>query len=253
MKIIQFLLIFIIILLLTSCGAVVKARYYHPTNAVENTINEEWREGVATADKDVCVWVGDDTALYLPMMAGPIGLPVFPYGVFEGDIDHLDFFNLSIWIVANEKEQPDSMYFDPTNIFLKFENGIIKQAQTIQVSRFGTDWKEERDVWNRKQMVERISYYEHWGSKALSDFNESIVLWDWSRFVLRFEKPEKDIGPKEVEIKGLEIEGHQKKAYRFTFKEVETHLYTHSGKRVEGEWALENPATPCRRLFEKIK
>jgi hypothetical protein len=147
---------------LISCGGIQKARYHQPTNAIENSLTTNWGDGVATADYNVCVWVGDDTALYLPIVAGPIGLPFFPLGVFEGEIDRLGFFELSIWIVPADKGQQKSFAFGPMETFLEFENGEIKQAQTFQVSRFKTEWKEERDFWGRIQIIERISYPEPW-------------------------------------------------------------------------------------------
>ena len=50
----------LVILLLASCGAIQKARYYAPSTS--DPISLAWGDGLATADKDVCVWVGDASA-----------------------------------------------------------------------------------------------------------------------------------------------------------------------------------------------
>lgn len=114
------------ILLLSGCGAIQKARFYTPINSMQALPSKEWGDGLAVADRNVCVWVGDRTALYLPMAAGPIGLPVYPLGVMAGKIDRLGYFDLGLWIVPRE-----TFKFDPTATFLEFENGMIKQPQAV--------------------------------------------------------------------------------------------------------------------------
>jgi hypothetical protein len=70
---------------------------------------------------------------------------------------------------------------------------------------------------------------------------------------LRFEKPDKNIDPKEVEIQGLEIDATATKVYRFRFKEMAKHRYLYSGKDARGEAMADTPASPCREIFKTLQ
>ncbi len=86
------LLIIIFISALSGCGAIQKARFYKPEidNPEKPTLS--WGDGLATLNGNMCVWVGDASALYFPLFAGPIGLPIFPLGILSESPDHPSYF-----------------------------------------------------------------------------------------------------------------------------------------------------------------
>jgi len=228
-----------------------KARFYQPTSLNHSSNNQEWGDGVATADKDICIWVGDDTALYLPMMAGPVGMPIFPLGVFEGEIERLDFFELSVWVVPKGIEEKNSFQFNPKNVFVEFTNGEKAEPISVQVSMFDTSPHGRKTFFGEHQYVERISSVKHLDPQKAEDVEGASSLWDWTRFVIRFQKPNKDIAPAKAWVKGLETKDGKSREYIFTFKEVEKHRYLVSGHHPNGEYGIVNPSTPCKDLFEK--
>lgn len=129
-------LLLLFTLLLTSCGAIQKARYYAPTSTEPNT--QEWGDGLATADKEVCVWVKDGSAMYLALMAGPIGLPFFPLGILTSDPERPGYFDLTVWVVP-EQYRKGTLKFDPKQTSVTFTNGVTSKPRTVQVSRFKTE------------------------------------------------------------------------------------------------------------------
>lgn len=203
------------ILLLSGCGAIQKARFYSPINSMQTLPSKEWGDGLAVVDRNVCVWVGDRTALYLPMAAGPIGLPVYPLGVMAGKIDRLGYFDLGLGIVPRE-----TFKFDPTATFLEFENGMIKQPQAVvKVPTF-----------DRKVLTEPID------------------VSFWSTFIMRFEKPDKDIGPRKLRIEGIVSENGEKRVFEFVFKEITEYRYLVSGQRPNAEWSAHEVGA-CEELL----
>jgi len=246
-----FLMVLIAPLFFISCGAIQKARYYQPVVSMGNTQVEEWGDGVAVADEDLCVWVGDDTALYQIMFAGPIGLPVIPLEISADEKERLGFFDLTIWFVKAKEKKHENWRFDPGDTFLEFASGEVMQPRTFKISRFKTYWKNLGGF--GKHMEERISYPEYWEAKLLSDLKEPVELWDLSCFVLRFEKPDRDVGPKAADIKGLEMEAGEKKTFRITFKEVEKYRYLYGTMDERGEWMSESPAMKCRERLKDAK
>jgi hypothetical protein len=47
----------------------------------------------------MCVWVGGASALRLSLMAGPLGLPIFPLGVLAGKVERPEYFDSAAWVV----------------------------------------------------------------------------------------------------------------------------------------------------------
>lgn len=247
----RYLSITIIILFLVSCGGIQKARYYEPSTTEEKEPRLAWGDGLAVADKDVCVWVGDNSALYLPLLAGPIGLPIFPLGILMETPDRSAFFNLSIWIVP--KQNKDNIFsFNPRETLITFSNGMTSKPTSIQVSLFKTYWETTKSLLPISHSTERIRYPEHWEIKPLNDFTEPINLWAWSRFIIRFEKPSKDIAPSKVEIRGLKSVDGQTWSFIFSFQETQKHRYLISGQGSDAEWIADSPGDACRTLFKKL-
>lgn len=222
-----------------------------PTVTEDNLATEEWGDGLAAAKKDVCVWVGDNSALLLPLAAGPVGLPVFPLGVFEGKIDRPGFFDLSIWIIP-EKDKYTDFTFDPRLVYVTFEDGHKSQPGSIQVSRFKTSMQDDLSFFkldNKK--VERIYSPEHLRTKSIEDFKAPVELWNWSRFILRFDKPSGNSAPTKVVINGLRTKTGEERTFSFSLHEVDKHRYLVSGQDATGEWMIDTPANPCGEIFAK--
>lgn len=225
-----------------SCAAIQKAYYHQATLISNNSISEVWGDGVATADQSICVWVGDYGGLYVPMMVGLIGLPLFPFGVFMGKVKKTEYFTIGIWIIPKGMAQKKEFLFDPRKTYVEFENGVIRKPQIIRVMRFKT---------HLVAGSERIKDSDVWKPMPPSDINGPIVLWDWSKFILTFIKPKKDVESERVEINGLESKQRQKQTYVFDFKDVEKYRYVIPGEDVNGEWLGETPNAPCRKLFKR--
>jgi uncharacterized protein YceK len=213
------LTLLIIVLLLSGCGGIQKARFYSPIDSTQTLPSKEWGDGLAVVNRDVCVWVGDRTALYLPMAAGPIGLPVFPLGVMAGKIDRLGILDLGVGIVPR-----DDFKFDPAATFLEFENGITKQPQVVL-------------------KVPSTGY------KALT---EPIDVSFWSTFIMRFEKPDKDIGPRKLRFEGIVSTAGEKRIFEFEFKEITKYRYLVSGQHPNAEWGAYE-VSACEELLGASK
>lgn len=231
-------------LAIEACGGIQKARYYRPVSVLRDLASRDWGDGLAVADREICLWVGDASALRLPLMAGPIGLPIFPLGVLAGEQQRAEYFDLSVWVVPAGAEQMNRFRFDARSTYLDFGNGVTMQPQSVQVSRFRTDWKDGS---------ESIAYPEHWQHKPIGEYSEPVALWEWSRFTIRFAKPGRDVAPQRVRIEGLMSGSREKRSYEFTFHEVTKYRYLVSGHHSNGEWGIVSEATPCRDLFKERK
>ena len=231
-------------LVAAACGGIQKARYYQPASRAQDSLSREWGDGLAVADQDICVWIGDASGLRLPMMAGPIGLPIFPLGVLAGDQGRPEYFDLAVWVVPAGEEQVNRFRFDVRSTYLDFGNGLVMQPQFIQISRFRTDWKDGS---------ESIALPEHQERKPIAEYSEAVVLWEWSRFTMRFEKPGREVAPQTVRIEGLSADNRERRIYEFTFREVTKYRYLVSGHHPNGEWGIVSEATPCRDLFKEMK
>lgn len=141
-------------------------------------------------------------------------------------------------------EQMNRFRFDARSTYLDFGNGLTMQPQFVQVSRFRTDWKDG---------AETILYPEHWEQKPIADYSEPVALWEWSRFTMRFEKPGRDIAPRNVRIEGLGDGSRNRRIYEFTFHETTRYRYLVSGHHPNGEWGIASEATPCRELLKEMQ
>jgi hypothetical protein len=233
---------------LTSCsGGIQIARFYKPININEKTTSVDWGDGTATAQNDICVWVKDSTALYIPIMVGPIGLPIIPTMADTGERDNLNFFQLSLWIVPDENKK--TILFNPSNIFIEFEDGTVMQPQRIQITRFKAT-RLEYNYFGERRVHENVLVAEHSPPKRLSDFNEPIDLLRRARLIIRFTKPNKNVAPKSLEIKKLGFKNDPAVNFSFSFDKVEERRYVYSGKNADGEWIGTTPEDSCLNLLK---
>lgn len=245
------LLAILLISTLTGCGSIQKARFYEPEVIEPEKPRIGWGDGQATLNGNMCVWVGDASALYLPLLAGPIGLPIFPLGILSRTPDRPGHFDLNVWLVP---ETDAKVYtFDPTRISVKFENNEIVNPSTIQVSRFKTNWEKETVFLFTSDTVERINYSDHWGAKPYLDFSKPIELWDWSRFIIRFEKPNREISPSQIDIRGIFYNELEQEVISFKFQEKTKLRYVISGRTANNESIGDSPSIPCRQIFDNKK
>lgn len=65
---------------------------------------------------------------------------------------------------------------------------------------------------------------------------------------MRFEKPDKDIGPRKLRIEGIVSENGEKRVFEFVFKEITEYRYLVSGQRPNAEWSA-HEAGACEELL----
>jgi len=236
--------------LLTGCANLWTLRYFAPIPVDSNVRSTQWGDGVVFISGTMCIWVREGQSARARLLAtGPIGLPIIPVG------DQLDeesgYFELVLFFVSeihgsNHQVRGENYSFDPIASIVLFDSGENVKPSTVQVSRFKTKWEKERVYLFHADNVETILYPEHWGPKPAKDFTEPLSLWDWSRFILRFERPSRNAKPLSLMISGLRKEGTQQPVTEIRFNETETTRYIGSYPTAYRS----SPELVCRPLFK---
>jgi hypothetical protein len=171
------------------------------------------------------------SAYYLPLMAGPIGLPFFPLGIFEGSYNPPEFFELFVWLTPDSNQSGYS--FDPMKITVKFDNGDITNPKTVQVSRFGS------------------TSYPDPLFKPVSDFLEPIEIGDSARLEFRFEKSSRNAKPLSINLSGLMRNGYSLPNYEAQLTQISKIRYLISGTTADNihSWG-DSLSEVCRPLFQ---
>lgn len=247
----HFILISVLLLgsgILSGCGGVQKARYYKPSLQDNSYESKDWATGLAVVKDDLCIFVSEGgSKVYRLYAAGPVGLPVFPIEAIGSDRDRPDYVDISVWFVPNEENGAYS--FNPSQMELVFSNGDSRFPRTVQVSRFKTRWEKQTVYMFTPDIVENISYPEHWGPKPINDFEDPVQLWNWSRFNVHFEKPSTDAIPLTIKVGGVLKNGDAVSLPLLILKDTEETKYVVSGQSADGTSIAETPASPCREMF----
>lgn len=228
-----------ILLASAGCASVNTVRFFEPSLSTSSWDTIKAADGIAFFSRGVCVYVSDANKDIQVQALGPIGLPIIPTGLLDQKHPR-SFFEMALWFVPGMDQLAFS--FDPAQLQIVFDDGSAKTANVVQVSRFKT-----RVIKNE----ERIYYPEHWGAKPLKDFTEPVELWDWSRFIIRFEKPSESATPMLVRTRGLLRNGARHELPDIAFSPASDTRYAFPGRFADGVSISELnsiPWQPCRKL-----
>ncbi len=238
--------------LLTGCANFRTVHYFAPTPFDSNVRSTHWGDGVVLIAGTMCVWVVEGESKRERVVAtGPIGLPIIPLGVGDQIDEERRYFELVLFFVpefrfSDLQVRGETYSFDPIASVVLFDGGETVKPSTVQVSRFKTKWEKEKVYLFHADNVETILYPEHWKPKPAKEFTEPISLWDWSRFIVRFERPSRNAKPLSIMISGLRKEGTHQPVTEIRFNETETTRYI----GIYPSAYRSSPELVCRPLFK---
>ena len=105
----------------SSCGALQRARYHRPETTDTSIFSDRYGDGLIFKTGGLCVAIYEEirSAYYVPLAAGPIGMPFFPLGV----IDLPDYrpltVDLGVWLTPDG----DGFRFDPREVVVTYADG----------------------------------------------------------------------------------------------------------------------------------
>lgn len=241
-------LVMLLLVSIMGCGMLEQAHYYTAVPTDARTQTTRWGDGVALLSESMCLWIAEgDTKDYRPLSMGPIGLPVIPLQLPAKNRQESALFKLELWLVPDLGQ--DGYSFDPKSTRVRFENSIEVNPVTVQVSRFKTYGRQESGLFTMKSR-ERIATPDHWNNKLAKEFSEPVALWDWSRFIMTFEKPAKEIAPVSLVIPGIAKHGKEFDAIELRLKSDSDTRYLYPGKTGDNTPVGGSPGDICRELFK---
>ena len=235
--------------MISGCGSINTIHYYQPfLESMERPI-ENASDGIAFTVGQICLHVSEgDSKNIHPRAMTLVGVPVLPVGLESSEYE-MDYFDIRLWLVPEQGETNYS--FNIPQIFLEFDNGQRIKPNVVQVSRFRTKYEKERVYAFKPDIVEKISYPEHWGAKPIGDFKKTLELWDWTRLHIRFEKPKTKLKPVKLQILGLLREDKVQKIPDIGFSFMSETRQAFPGRWADGTSLTDYPEVACRKLQKK--
>ena len=229
-----------------GCGSLNTVRYQAPSIKDAGTPWEAARDGIAFSVDGICFFVEDGSKDIQLRVMTLLGVPILPVSLGGDAPSGPAYFDVMLWLIP---EQGNADYpFDVPRIELEFENGSLVGPNTVQVSRFRTKWEKEPVYWFTPDIVETILYPEHWGNKPLDDFIEPLALWDWTRLIVRFEKPAPSVRPVTLYIRGVARKQLVQNVPAVTFAPISELRQVFPGRWADGTWLSDFPVRACRKL-----
>ena len=217
---------------LISCASVNVVTLYR-ASAPSAAVSSPSGDGVAFLVGDTCIDVGDRGAEIRAGIAADYDAP-------KG------FFKVAIWVVP--ERSLTGYTFDPTAATLSYLGGTTVRASHAQVSRFHTHWKREKSLFFPSPEVESILNVSHGARQPASDIGDSTLLWDWTRFVLEFPKPNDSASPTELEISGLRYRDVPQTPVIVRFEKTTEARAVYPGTSADGVSVWDRPYRVCRKL-----
>lgn len=245
----KFFIVAVAIQMLAACGSVNTITYYAPNIESVGVPTQSARDGIAFSIDGICLHVSEAGIKSIqPRAMTLVGVPLIPISL-SADEYHASYFDVALWLIP---EQGNTAYtFDIPRIELELNNGTRVQPRVIQVSRFMTQFEKERVYAFKPDIIETISYPEHWGVKPIGDFHKPIELWDWTRLTMRFEKPAAALEPAKLYVLGLLRSGTTQEVPVIGFSLVSDTRQAFPGRFADGTSITDEPDRACRRLQKR--
>lgn len=251
MKLASILVVIVVAQTLAACGSINTIGFHAPYIEDRGVPTKRARDGIAFPVGDICLHVSESGSKSIqPRAMTLVGLPVIPVGL-SADNKQVASFDVSLWLIPESGN--NTFTFDVPRIEIEFSNGARRTPSVIQVSRFRTEFEYERVYAFKPDLVETITYPEHWGAKPANDFREPIELWDWTRLNIRFEKPDATLEPTKLYVFGLLKNGEQQEIPTVMFSFVSETRQAFPGRFADGTSLSDWPDRACRGLQAQEK
>ena len=237
MRLVRIAAVGLVASVLISCASVNVVTLYR-ASAPSAAVSAPSGDGVAFLVDGTCIDVADRGAEIRAGIAADYDAP-------KG------FFRFAIWVVP---ERAVTGYtFDPTAVTLSYLGGTTVRASHAQVSRFHTRWQREKNLFFPSTEFESILNVSHGARQPASDIGDSTLLWDWTRFVLEFPKPNDSASPAEVEIGGLRYRDDPQTPVTVRLEKISEARAVYPGTSADGVSVWDRPYRVCRRLQPAAK
>ena len=242
------LILVAIVQMLVGCGALSTIRYHKPSIENADVQIKHSCNGISFSFGAICLHVSEgDTKELHHRAITLVGIPLIPGSLTIPEPSQLDHFDVTVWLIPELGNTDYSI--DIPRIELEFDNGIRVQSSVVKISRFRTHFENIGGLFTTSPF-EKISNFEHWNEKTLNELRKPVELWDWTRLIIRFTKPDRSLNPANLNILGLLKNGINQDVPTINFTFVSENRQAFSGTWADGTSYFITPDSACRKLQE---